>query len=325
MLPPVQLADVEPVRTGISVIRQHRRRTQVQVPIQVGRNGLCGAEPVWPKNGAAVAIRINLLQLADPTAAHEFACLAELATVLAALLRAGLVNAPVTANRSQHRLAFSNRHRGRFFAINVLSRLSGHRGHRGVPMRGRCDQHRIDVRSRQHLPEIRIGLAGAVIALTVSARVILVHFLGRGLAATPPDIANREHLHILAPGVTASHIGPSPAEQVTAALPTHTNEAHRNSLTGRYGPLQSQSRCGYDEWRRSGGPDHSRRLAQKSAPGKNVCRFHNHFKAVTRLKRRRAPGFRSPQPYQMLPQEIPGSGNTRASPFLLLPIVAEAS
>ena len=97
-----------------------------------------------------------------------------------------------------------------------LPGLGGHGGHGGVPVGRGGDQHGVNVRAVQHLAEVGVGLAGLVVALAVGSRVVVVDLLGRGLAALAPDIADRQHLDILASGVTAGHISPGAAQQVAA-------------------------------------------------------------------------------------------------------------
>src|ERR1700722_2452639 len=106
MLAPVQLANVEAMRACIPVIGKPRHRPQVKIPIQRVRHRLARAETRRPKNGAAIAIGVDGLQFADAAAADKFARQAELAAVLAALLRARLVSASVTLDRREHLLAF---------------------------------------------------------------------------------------------------------------------------------------------------------------------------------------------------------------------------
>ena len=95
VLAPVELADVEAMGAGVAVVGEIGRRPEVEVPIQILGDRLGRAEALRPDDRAAVAVGVDLLQLADAAAADEFAGPAELAVVFAALLRAGLVDAAV--------------------------------------------------------------------------------------------------------------------------------------------------------------------------------------------------------------------------------------
>src|ERR1700722_6430143 len=133
VLRPIEFADIEGMRAVFSVEGKHRRGAEIKVPVKTLRHRLAFAEERGPGETTAVAISVNLLQLADAPAADEFRGHAELAAVFAALLGAGLKNAAITFDGGADRLAFLKRAGGRFFAIDVLAGGGGHDGHGGVP------------------------------------------------------------------------------------------------------------------------------------------------------------------------------------------------
>src|SRR5437660_6911158 len=109
------------MRPGLPVERDHRRWPEIEIPIKTGGRRARRAESLRPKNPAPIAVTVNFLQLADPSAPDEFAGHAEFCAVLAALLRARLINAAVTFRSRDHRLAFADRDGGRLFAIDIFA------------------------------------------------------------------------------------------------------------------------------------------------------------------------------------------------------------
>ena len=87
--------------------------------------------------GADVAerlLRTNLSDLADPTAADQFASETKPAADVRALLAAGLKHGFVSVSGADNRACSANRQRQRFLAIDVLSRLGRFTDHYGVPV-----------------------------------------------------------------------------------------------------------------------------------------------------------------------------------------------
>jgi len=244
MLPPVELADIEPMRTGVSIVREPGSRPEIQIPIQRLGNRLLGSKPLRPKNATAVAIRVDGLQCADASAADELTGEPELASILAALLRPGLVSASVAAHRLQHRLALPHSHRRGLFAVDILAGHSGHDGHGGVPMRWRGDQHRVDILPLEHLPKIRVSAASREIAVPEFLGVVVIHLFGGPFAPIPPDVAHRQHLDVRPARIAARDVGPRAAEQVSPALPANPEESHRHPFARRNRPATAQRRSG---------------------------------------------------------------------------------
>src|SRR5207244_2585005 len=111
MLPPVQLSDIEWMRTSVAVERDHRRRAEIQVPIETGWGGARRTKPWRPENPSAIPIGVNLFERSNASAANELAGHAKLRAILAALLCARLVHPSVTFRRGENGLALANRDR----------------------------------------------------------------------------------------------------------------------------------------------------------------------------------------------------------------------
>src|SRR5438094_2635246 len=213
MLPPIQLADVERVRAAVPLVRNHWRRTKIQIPVETCGHRPARAKARRPKNPAAVPVNIDGLELADAATTHKFTSLPKLPAVFAALLRARLVNPAITANRGEHCLAFLNGYGGRFLAVNIFASRSRHRCHGGVPMGGRGDEHRINVGPGEDLAKIIVSLAGFIAALPINFGIMIVYAFGRPLAPIAPDIANREYLDLFSARVPAGHVSPGATKQ----------------------------------------------------------------------------------------------------------------
>ena len=107
---------------------------------------------------------------------------------------------------------------------------------------------------------------------------MVIDLLAGLLAAVAPDIADGQHLDILAPRIAARHIGPGAAQQVAAPLAAHADEPHRHPLAGRHGAGSAQSR-GRDNGRRGersgegggGLAQESRRLTGDAAVHNLLC------------------------------------------------------
>src|SRR5205814_1926191 len=151
-------------------------------------------ESLGPKDTSAIAVSVNLLQPANAPAAHEFTSLPEFAFVLATLLCAGLINAPVSFYCRRHRLAFANRHRRGLFTINIFPGFGSHHRHRRMPMGRSGNQHRINLWPLEHLTKICIWAAGLVVVLTVDLGVMGINALASALTPIPPDIADSQNL-----------------------------------------------------------------------------------------------------------------------------------
>src|ERR1039457_570901 len=77
---------------------------------------------------------------------------------------------------------------------------------------------------------------------------MVVNLLAGRFAAVAPDIADREHLDILAPRVTPRHIRPGAAQEVATPLATHADKPHRDAFAGRHGAASAKRR-GWDNGR----------------------------------------------------------------------------
>ncbi len=223
VLPPVEFANVEAVRPGIAIKREHRRRTEIQIPVEPVGQRFFGRKRFRPGNRAAVAPGINLLQPSDAPTANQFAGEPKSAAILAALLRAGLINAGILPNGSQNRLRFANGNGGRFLAIHILAGLDGAHAHHSMPVGGSGNKNSVNIGAFEHLTKIGIRF-------THVAPVMLVETLFGPFASVAPDIADGKDLDITAGGVPAGEIGPRPAKQMSPTLSTNANESHRNAL-----------------------------------------------------------------------------------------------
>src|SRR5260221_3872471 len=95
VLSPIEFADIETVRAGASVVRQPRRWSEIQVPVEAGRHGFGWPEAGGPKDPAAIPVGVNLFEFPDAAAPDEFTGAPEFAFVLAALLCAGLIDTAI--------------------------------------------------------------------------------------------------------------------------------------------------------------------------------------------------------------------------------------
>ena len=107
-------------------------------------------------------------------------------------------------------------------------------------MGGRGNQHRINVWPGQDLAKIIVSLAGFVAALPINFGIMIVYAFGRPLAPITPDIADREDLHLFSARVSAGHVSPGAAEQMTTALRADPDKPHGDAFARREGSVSTQ-------------------------------------------------------------------------------------
>ena len=95
------------------------------------------------------------------------------------------------------------------------------------------NQHGINIRARQHLAKIVVGLDAIVGGLMEPLGIDLIAVLLRIFTALPDHVTSRQNLHVLASHVASGHIGPGTAQQMAGTLATQADEAHGNSFARR--------------------------------------------------------------------------------------------
>jgi hypothetical protein len=126
--------------------------------------------------------------------------------------------------------AFLNVARDRFLERHILARAHRGQGHRHVPVVGRGDHHRIDVRPRQQLAEVAVARA----ALRPVVRIGRLHALGQ---APGIDVADGQH---------AAVVGLQERSQVgVIGLAPQADQPDADLLAGRVGAEQP---AGQDQW-----------------------------------------------------------------------------
>ncbi len=111
---------------------------------------------------------------------------------------------------------------------------------------GGGDEHGVDVIAKEHVADIVVGAAAGEAA---RAALLGVEILDADLGVVGGvmvDVANAEHLHVASGQVAAGQIGPRPAEEVSAALPSNAAETHSYAVAGRRGPFPAEGRGGDD-------------------------------------------------------------------------------
>ena len=101
-----------------------------------------------------------------------------------------------------------------------------------MPVRGGGDEHGVDIGAVEHVPEVDVGLARPVIPLAIGLGIMPVDPLLGALAAVAPDIADGQHLDVLAGRIAAGEVCPGPSEQMDPALGPDTDEPHGDALAG---------------------------------------------------------------------------------------------
>ena len=95
------------------------------------------------------------------------------------------------------------------------------------------DQHRIDIVTGQKLAEVAIGRTRPVVAPAKLVGIELVHAGTTLFAALTSDVADGQHLCVVAGNVATADIGPRPPQQMPTSLAAHTDVAHTDPLAGR--------------------------------------------------------------------------------------------
>jgi len=193
-------------------------------------------------------VDVNLAQLADPPVAHELAGGA--ATGGGARFGAVLEHAGRAPHRVAARQVLGQADAERLLDVHVLARLHRRDGHGHVPVVGRGDAHRVNVVSREKLPEIHVGPA-------IPGPVAVVHGRLGQVAVLRPHVAHGDH-----PGIGAAQehgqIGLQP-------LPPGADVAHPHALARRR-RASSEDGGRNDAW--SG--RHGRSRPQESPPRRTL-------------------------------------------------------
>ena len=119
----------------------------------------------------------------------------ELAAIRRALLHSSLENTARAADFADDVPRLANGQRQRLFAIDVLSRVGGHDGHRGMPMVRCADDNGIKIRPCQHIPEITIFGASFVLAGFLLVGVCLLREIVGVVHLAGIDVADGNDLH----------------------------------------------------------------------------------------------------------------------------------
>ena len=206
------------------------------------------------------AVDVDLANLADPTAADQFASLA--AHGHRAGLRAVLEHAAVAFDRLAASQILRQADTQRLLDVDVLAGTCRRDGHGHVPVIRRGDADRVDVVAGEDLPEILIGA-------TIGVLVVGVHDALGLLAAILPHVADGHQLGVGAGQLIADvHHPARPDAQV----------AKHHAVAGRRPPFAAQ-RVGGNHVRRRRGTHGQRGAFQELSPASAVsnrprCSFH---------------------------------------------------
>ena len=207
-----------------SRVREGRlgRRPQPHVVIQSCRNRLR-----HERSGSDAGRRTNMdfTQLSDAAVAHEFARAAHRSQRVQ--LRAVLENGAIALRRIHQRAAFADGVAQRLLAVHILARLHGRNGDRRVPVVRRRDGHGLHVRTRQQLPEVRVGI-----------RRLKPQIPRIAIASWLPHVAHGDTLHV---GIFCER-APYAAHAASAA-----DETDGDAIGGCHGTAEAQGRCGHDQ------------------------------------------------------------------------------
>ena len=114
------------------------------------------------------------MQFADAPVAHQFGH--AVVDLERPVFRAGLKDFVVLADHFDQRFAFVDG-QGRFFALHVLTGLDRQHAHQDVPVVGRRDHDRIDVRASEDFAKVLGGGAVPVAVFLIDLRLRLSHVL----------------------------------------------------------------------------------------------------------------------------------------------------
>jgi len=168
------------------------------------------------------------------------------------LLRTGLENAAVAADRIAYGLAFSDGYTKRFLAVHVFAGPRRSHGDRGVPMVLRAYHHGINVITSQNLAEIVVGVTGLAAAAPVRL-ILLGNHLRCAITLVAFDIA---YGHYLCVGRWQKRT------HVARAAPTGTDDPQRDAIRRWCCIVASQRRGWHNPWRRH----RRRRMTDKTSP-----------------------------------------------------------
>jgi len=206
------------------------RRPDPQIPIQPRGHRLGRQRRVERNIGSAQGGNLDFhpqgegrLHFAQPAPTYELAHLADAGN--RTVLRAGLENARVAADRLDHFAPLANRERNRLFAIHMLARLRGVNGLQGVPVIRRRDDHPINIRPRQQFPVIVDGRAAVKRARLAPRRADFVHPLRPLLPPDAVHVAHGHQLRLRMPGQDA---------QMPAAHRAQADQPDLDALAGRH-------------------------------------------------------------------------------------------
>ncbi len=252
---PVREMVVDAARAEHGVVRPLRRRPEPEIPVETRLQGFL--RQIAPFAGRADADD-DVLDLAQPPVAHEFAGLAKFTG--RTLHAARLEHPVVAAHGVHHRARLGDRQRQRLLAIDVLLRVGRGDHVQRVPVIRRGDDHGVNVLAREQIAEILVLRASLERTLVRLFAVVILHQFFGVLTARGIHIAHGHHLRFLAVQ--------EPIEQA-AILFAHADETERDpvagTLGGRPGEARTDQRRG--ERQRGGG-------FEELAAGEVVVRVH---------------------------------------------------
>ncbi|OQA01969.1 MAG: hypothetical protein BWY71_00187 [Planctomycetes bacterium ADurb.Bin412] len=195
-------------------------------------------------------------------------------TAAGTLVTARLQNPLISFYRLANGPAFRDGIHQRLLAIDVLAGLGGGDGNQAMPMVGRANRDRVDIRAGQQFAEIVIAVAALVGAVSLLLGIILFRTSAGGIAAggrtagklvehviivtALVDITDCDHLDI---GLFQKR------QHIPRPLPPGSDAAHDDAIAGSHRAIQSQGGRGNDirETYRAGGGQ--RGLLQKFPSG----------------------------------------------------------
>ena len=161
------------VVVDVGIVRPHRGRADVEVPVQFRRRIAIGREAAAGRP-VRVVPDLDHRDVAQPARLNDLDRLA--IVLLAVLLRADLHDAIVLLGRLDQVASFADRVAQRLFEVHILAGLAGGHGDRHVPVGLRGDDHRVDVLVFQQLAEVVIrGDLFATGLLAACGQMVRVH------------------------------------------------------------------------------------------------------------------------------------------------------
>src|SRR5262249_34503478 len=98
--------------------------------------------------------------------------------------------------------------------------------------------------------------------------------LASSFPAIPPNIANRQNLHLFAPGISACDICPGATQKMSPALSADADKPHGDTFAGRDQSAPAKHRRGNKAWRCTNGGCSGNSSTKKTSAGDLLCAVH---------------------------------------------------